>query len=164
MQVLCRLARCDAEILAEPASKRVVDEQRLSRVAARGERLHQEPMPALAVGGTIDQASRGALGRVELTAADLDARTADELERADENLLEPPPLLVDPGRVLSRQQLSGCDVLRDAAGTPSACEVSLSDETLGTVQALCRRFQVDPRTARERQPHVPAPFERHDAA
>ena len=164
MQVLCRRARRDAEVLAEPKSKRVVDEQRLRRVPLRHERLHQEPVPALAIGSAVDQSPGGTLRRLELTAADLEARPADELERAHEDLVEALPLLGDPGRVFSGQQLSGRDVLRDAAGAPCARKVALRDETLGAVQALGRRFQIDPGRVGESQPHITPALERYDPA
>jgi len=164
MQVLCRRARCDTEVVTKPVAERVVDEQRLGHVAARGERLHQQPVTALAVRGALDQAPGGALGRLQLAGPDLDTRTADELERPDENLVEPSSLLIDLRRVLSRQEVSGGDVLRHSAGTPGARKIALSGETLGAVQALGRRFQVDPRVSGKRQPWVTAALERHDSA
>ena len=164
MQLLCRRARGHSELLAEPAAERVVDEERLGSVAARDERLHQEAVPALAVGSAGDQASRGALGRVELAPADLDAGTADELQRTDEDLSEPLPLLRDPGRVLTRQKLSDSDVLRHAGRAPGARVVALGDQALRAVQALGRCFEVDPGSGGKRQLHLAAALQRHDTA
>ena len=68
------------QLVAQAPSQRLVHEQRLRRVASRLERLHQQPVPALAVGRALDQLASRSLCRVELAAADRDAGAADELE------------------------------------------------------------------------------------
>ena len=101
VQSLRRRAWGGPQLVAQAPSQRLVDEQRLRGVSARLERLHQQPVPALAVGRALDQLARSPFGRVELAAADRDACSPDELERTDEDLVEPAALLVDPRRILS---------------------------------------------------------------
>ena len=113
---LRRRARGGAQLVTEAQSQRFVDEERLRRVSACVERLHQQPVPAFAVGRALDQLPCGTLRRVQLTAADRDAGLPDQLQRADEDLLEPASLGVDPGRVLAGQEPARRDVLRDPAG------------------------------------------------
>jgi hypothetical protein len=143
-------------------SQRFVYEQRLRRVPARLERLHQQPVPALAVRRALDQLPSRSLRRVELAAADREAGTPHQLERADEDLLQAPPLRVDPRRVLARQKLARRDVLGDPSGAPGTDEVSLRDRALRPVQPFGGRLEVDPGVVRKREPHVAAPLERND--
>ena len=119
-------------------------------------------MPAFAVGRALDQLPCGSLRRVKLTAADRDAGLPDQLQRANEDLLEPTSLGVDPGRVLAGQEPARRDVLRDPAGAPGAREVSLRDGALRAVEALGSRLEVDPGVVGERQADLAAAFERHD--
>ncbi len=102
------------ELVAQTSPQLVVDEQRVRAVAAGREELHQQPIAALAVGRAGDEPPAAALRRVELAAADLDARPADELQRAQVQLLELAAMLLDPRRGLAGQQLARADVLRHA--------------------------------------------------
>ena len=145
MELLRLGAGRSAELTSQPLAKRLVDDQGFGRVAACGERLHQKPVSALAIGRAGDQVSRGALRSVQLPSADLDACTANELECAHEDLLESAALLVNPALGAARQELSRGDVLCHAAGSPGGSEVALCDGTLGAVQAFGSRFDVYPR-------------------
>ena len=164
MQLLGRRARRRAQHVPEAVPQPVVDEQRLGCVAAGGERLHQQAVPALAVGSAGDQAPGCAFCRVELAATDLDARPAHELERPNQDLLEPPALLVDPGRVLAGEEGARRNVLSHAARSPGAGKVALRNGALGAVQTLGGRFGVDPGAVGEREPHLAAPVERNRGA
>src|SRR5688500_2863769 len=124
VQSLRRRAWGGPQLVAQAPSERLVHEQSLGCVASRLERLHQQAVPALAVGGTLDQLPRGPLRRVQLAAADRDAGAPDELQRADEDLFEPTALGIDPGCILSRQETARRDVLGDASGRPGTGEVS----------------------------------------
>ena len=83
VNVLRRMRRCSAELLAEERSQRLVDVQCLGRVAACRERLHQIPVTALPEGSLPDEDSRSPLGGVELAAADPEARLGSQLESAE---------------------------------------------------------------------------------
>lgn len=119
-------------------------------------------MPALAVRRQFDQLACCTLRRVELAAADRDAGAPDELQRADEDLLEPATLVVGPGRVLAGQEPARRDVLRDASGTPGAREVTLRDGAFRSVETFGCRLEVDPSVAGQRQADVASALERDD--
>jgi predicted peroxiredoxin len=162
VQSLRRRAWGGPQLVTQTPSQRVVHEQRLSGVAARVERLHQQPVPALAVRRALDQLTRRSFRRVELAAADRDARAAHQLERADEDLVQPASLHFDPRRVLSGQEGARGDVLRDPAGAPGAYEIALCDRTLGAVEPFRRSLEIEPRVVGERKPYLAAPVERND--
>ena len=164
MQSLRRRAWGGPQLVAQAPSQPLVDEQGLGGVAARVERLHQQPVPALAVRRALDQGPRGALGRVELAAPDRDACPADELERSDEDFLQPAALGVDPRRLLARQELAARNVLGDASRGPGAGEVALRDRALGPMQPLGRRLEIDPGVVWQREPDLAAAGERDDLA
>ena len=86
-----------AELLAEERPQRLVDAQRLGRVAACRERLHQVAVAALAKGGLPDEDSRSPLRGVELAAADPEARLGSQLERAEIGAFEIAAVLLEPG-------------------------------------------------------------------
>ena len=155
MDGLRRGARGSPQLVTQAQSQRFVDEERLRRVSPCVERLHQQPVPALPVGRALDQLPCGSLRRVQLTAADRDAGLPDQLQRADEDLLEPASLGVDPGRVLAGQEPARRDVLRDPAGAPGAREVSLRDGALRAVEApaaASRSIQASSESARRTSP------------
>jgi len=163
VQALGRRAGCRAELLAQTATQVVVDEQRLGAVAPSVERLHQQPMSALAVRGASQQGACGSLGRVQLATTDPQRRLAGELEGSQVKLLELSAPLLDPWQVLSRQEPARCDVLRDTRWAPGAGPVAACDRCLGPVECFCCRLEVDPHVPRERQSHLAPSFQRQDA-
>ncbi len=153
-----------SELVSEPLPQRLVHEQRLCRIASRLECLHQQPVTALTVGRALDQRPRGALGGVQLAAADRDTGPPDELQRADEDFLQPAALRVDPGRILSGEEDPHRDVLGDSTGRPGGGEITLCDRALGPVEAFRRRLEIDPGTVGEREPDLAAPSDRDDCS
>jgi predicted small metal-binding protein len=150
------------QLVTQAPSERLVHEQSLRSVASGFERLHQQAVSALAVRRALDQLPGGSCSRVELPAADRDAGAPDELQRADEDLLEPPALRVDPGRVLAWQEPARRHVLRDASGPPGTGEVPLSDRALRSVKTLGRRLEIDPRVVGKREPEIAPAVDRDD--
>ena len=122
----------------------------------------KQPVPALAIGRPFDQLPCRPFRGIELPTVDRDARPPDKLERAHEDLFQPAPLRVDPGRLFTGQEDARAHVLRDARRAPRSRVVAPGDCALGTMEALGGRFDVDPGVVRQREPDVAAPLERDD--
>jgi hypothetical protein len=93
------------------------------------------------VGG--DQRATGALGCGELGAAHPEPDAGDAVERADAHVLEFPARVVDPRRIVAREQLTRRGVQCHACRCPAARPVAESDRGLGAVQALPCRLDVE---------------------
>ena len=133
----------DAELVAQQAAQLLVDAQRLGDVAGRRERLHQQPVAALAVRRARDQLARGGLA-------------ADALERRQPQLLDLLAPLARPRGVDVREE-AGADQLQCRAGIGAGGSVDVHDDRLRQheSQALAtldlRRRQRSPQ-AREDRP------------
>ena len=105
----------DAELVAQQRAQLVVHAQRLDEVALRLAHAHQQQVAALAERRPLDQLLRGPLGRRQLGAADRQAGVAAQLARLQAEILQPPPRVLEPRRLVSGQQ-PGVGQLGDAAG------------------------------------------------
>ncbi len=97
-----------AQLVAEEDAQVLVDAQRLGGVAARGQRLHEQPVAAFAVARAHDQLARRPLRCAELAAGE--GAAPDPLERLQRQLLHLPaarlrPLLVVVGEEARREQV-----------------------------------------------------------
>jgi hypothetical protein len=71
----------DTEVIAQASPQRLVDEQGLGNVAARGEDLHQKAMAALSIRCLRRQRTRGTLGKVELRPAEAESGRGKRCQR-----------------------------------------------------------------------------------
>src|SRR6266511_4523007 len=102
VNVLRRRRRCGTELLAEERPQRLVGVQRLSRVAACRERLHQIPVAALPEGSLLDEDSRGPLRGVELAAPDPEASLGSQIQVGGIRCPEGGAAVLGAGRIGSR--------------------------------------------------------------
>src|SRR6266511_4315725 len=158
VNVLRRRRRCGTELLAEERPQRLVGVQRLSRVAACRERLHQIPVAALPEGSLLDEDSRGPLRGVELAAPDPEARLRSQLKSAEIGALEVAAALLEPGRIGSRDERSHSDVLGGARAHPRACPVLVACGRLGAVNRGVRRLDVNPGVLPENAAPIASPL------
>ena len=105
----------DAELVAQQRPQPVVHAQRLDEVALRLAHAHQQQVAALAERRALDQLVGGALGLGQLGAAEREARVALQLARLQPEVLEPPPRVLEPRRLVAGQQ-AGVGELGDARG------------------------------------------------
>ena len=102
----------------QAGAQELVHSERLGGVAVLGERAHQEPVAALAVGGDLDERPARAEGGVELGPAEADARFRDTFVGAETDLLESGAALRDPGRVLVVEEAAQRGVQSDPRRRP----------------------------------------------
>ena len=144
MELLRRRRRSGPEVITQAASKLVVRSQRFGAVAAALEHQHQPPVPRIAIGSDVHERPRSALGAVELGVPDLEAGFGDQLETSFVRSAESPPVVVQPGRLLTREQVTCGHVLDDAGRAPRSGPVATSDRPLGSMQSLAHCLDVDP--------------------
>jgi hypothetical protein len=82
------------------------------------------------------------------------------LERAQVQVLEPPPRVVDPRRLFAGEQRPSADEHRDLRRPPRTVKVALGDRRFRSVHSVCGRLDVDPCRGRQCQPKS---GKRHDA-
>ena len=94
----------DAELVAQQRAQPLVDAQRLDEVALRLAHAHQQQVAALAEGRQLHQLLGRPLGVRELGAAHRQAGVGAQLARLQAELLQPPPRLLEPRRLVAGQQ------------------------------------------------------------
>ena len=78
--------------------------QRLDEVALRLAHAHEQQVAALAERRSLDQVLRSPLGLRQLGAAEREPGIALQLARLQPELLEPPPRLLEPRRLVAGEQ------------------------------------------------------------
>ena len=156
-------ARDRAELVAQAHAQVLVGPQRLGDVAARGQRLHQQPVAALAERRRLDDRAAGALGGADARAAELERRAADPLERAQAQLLELAAAVLDPRVVVREQERRGGDVEHVVAGAADLRPVGRVEGGLGALEVGVGGLDVDPRVVRQRQRELAPALERSRA-
>ena len=107
-----RFSGRDAELIAEQHPQPFVDGQRLGRLAPGGQRLHEQPVPRFAQRRRAHELCRGALRGIRVRAAERPGRLRQRLERTEPQLFELPAVFLDPGRVMTHEQLPPRDLHR----------------------------------------------------
>ncbi len=133
MQRPRRLAGRGPELVAQQHAQGLVGGERLGDLAARRQRLHQQPVAGLAQRRRAHQLRGGALRAGGMRAAEREPGLRPQLERAQAHVLELAAALVHPGRVVAGQQ-------------PAA----------GDLDGLGRRRPTPPPRRRPRAPPAPA--------
>src|SRR5437763_13593472 len=113
MQLLRRRRRTDAEVGPQPLAERLVDAERLGSVPLPVGRLHQKPVPRLAIRLEPDEFLPGPSGARKLGAAECQARRTRAFERTDPKVVETPSCVFDPGEIFLRQEGAARDMQRD---------------------------------------------------
>jgi hypothetical protein len=116
--------RRHAELVPEPHPQLVVDDDRLRPIPRPVEKLHEEPRAALAQGSHLHEPPRRPLRGRELGPADPQRSEAAELEGADEHRALRAAAILGPERVLTGQERTLADVLRDPGRAPAASQSS----------------------------------------
>ena len=116
MDVLRRAAGGDPELCSEQDAQAVVDTKRFCDVPSSLERLHQNQMAALAKGSELDQMSRTVDRLRQLRPAMPRLAVARTLQAAQPNVLQASAPILQPGRVVARQQRSACDIVARLPG------------------------------------------------
>ena len=124
---------------------------RLRVVAALLERLHQDPVAALAVRRQLDQPAPAILGLRQRRSAEAEPRRGKALESAQANVVEAMPPLVQPQAVVTLEQRTAGHVIGDAGRAPCLRPLAVGDVGLRPVQSLDRCLDVDERVARQHE-------------
>lgn len=88
MELSSDWARGDTELVLHQEAQRLVDVEGLGSVPFGGERLHQQPVAALAVGRELDERPTRSLRGVELGTAEPETTRGDALVRTQPHVIE----------------------------------------------------------------------------
>ena len=133
-----------AEPVAQQDAQAVVDQEGLRVVAALLERLHEDPVAALVVRSQLDEPSPAFLRPGQRGPPEAEAGRRKALESSDADELEA-LALVEPHAVLTLQERSAGDVVRDPGRPPGLRPLAGVDVGLRAVNGLERGLDVDER-------------------
>ncbi len=136
--------RGGAELVAQQRPQALEHPHALGDVAARGERLHQQHVPGLAVRLGLDQRPRRAFDRCQLRATEPQPRATDHLERLQPRVVELAARRLEPAGVRARQQPSAGDVERHLGERPRGAGVATLERLPGAPELGARGFEVHP--------------------
>ena len=103
-ELLYGCARQDPKLVIEQSPQVVIRAHGFGDVALRGQRAHLQQMPGLAVGGRRNERVRAPAGVRERRGADRQRGLAEALERLKAQLLHLPSGLLEPLRLVVRNQ------------------------------------------------------------
>ena len=134
-----------------------VDKECLGVVSAADERLHEQPVAALAVRREFEQSARVAIGRSHFGAANTQARRSVTLYGPQSDVLEPPPSLDDPRRVFTGKEPAVRNPPRDCRRSDPAGPVLDVDGRLCLVDLPLGDLKIDRGIRRRYELKDPAP-------
>ncbi len=147
----------DAQLIAQQRAEALEGPHRLSYVALRLQRLHQQHVAGLAVGLGLDQALCGALDRAQLGAAQSHARAADDLKGLQAQVIELSASALQPGRLRAGEQPAAGDVERHLSLSPSLAGVSTPEGLERALDVSGGRLDVDPNRFGQLEDQLVAP-------
>jgi hypothetical protein len=145
------------QLVAEDHPELLVGPQRLGAVALCRQRLHQTGVARLAVGEDANQLARRALGPGGI--AEPEPEVGRQLQRPDAELLDSPPLLLQPIRLEPRQELPVQNRRGAVEGGAGAGRV-LGHQALRSAEGLARALQVELAAGGQHEPQAVASLDR----
>ena len=150
-------AGCHPELVAQQHAHALVGGQRLRDLAARSERLHQQPMAGLAQRRLAHQLRRRPLGGVGVRSAEREPGLRERLERAQPQVVEVGAPLLHPRRVVAGEESAAGDLHRGRGGVARRRPVAARDRGPRALAGRPRLVDVDLGAGGQRQHQLPAP-------
>jgi hypothetical protein len=138
-------ARLDAELISEQHPEAFIGAQSLRDVALPLECLHENAMAGLTVWSELYELASAALGLRQGRPTQFEPRRRQALEPAQPDILEASSPLVEPGNIVTLQQRTTGDVVRDAGRTPGLGLLAARHMRLRAMDALEGGLDVDER-------------------